>query len=432
MIWGLVGLAWIAVLALSQIKSTNTSEGFYTAHLLLLCYLALVLFILRSGSAVDVRNSALLMYGVTYIVFHFGIVLVYSIAPGQLEEVGYGLIWWYHDFRPVMSAYYSAAVFLAGFITVLLLPIKNIYSTVHRGHSRAKLSGLAFPGLILSILVWMALVLSAGFGAYDVLLEMLINNGNAGLIGVIHTSIGLMFIFSVVDPSTRRRAILVYGLWSLLAFPTGLRGEVAFPAVMAFAILANQGLVRINMMGIIAGSILFFLLSSAVAVTRISTSDASFLGSVSAIKGIAELGGSIRPSYEVMRWLETGDGLRLGETYYAPFERIFLRIFPLWERLPVEQDFRLMNVLISERAGPYGFSISAEAFYNFGYVGAAAVGFLAGIVLRFLGKASSITPVFLTVLAFALFIHIRQDFVTAWAAMVFGLLIIGSLKLVRI
>lgn len=432
-LWLLLGLLWMALLALYATTRVDTFEGFHNAHLVLLGYLVVVLLTLRVAISVDVSESMLLTYGVGYSVFHFGIVPIYVLAPKELENLGFNLSLWYTDAQTVMAAYYSAAVFLAGFCTALLFPMRPSHRHNSEVSTPIDLSKLAFFSFVLSVLAWAAIVLSAGFGGYDLLLEGLTSSGRGGVIGVVHTAIGLNFVFSVIDPRTRRKALLLYGVWALFAFPIGLRGEVAFPALVAFGILASQGVVRVDMTRIIAIAVLFFALSSAVAVTRISTSNASFLGSVSVANGLAELGGSIRPSYEVVRWLESGDLLRMGETYYAPFERLFLTIFPLWERLPASDDFRLMNVLIAERAGPYGFSISAEALFNFGHAGVAVVGLLTGLVMRRFGRVAmkGRLPILMTVIGFALFFHIRQAFMSTWSVAFFGLLVVGTLYLVN-
>jgi hypothetical protein len=210
----------------------------------------------------------------------------------------------------------------------------------------------------------------------------------------------------------------VFAAWAAVAFPLGLRGGVAFPALFAIGLLASQGVIRLSVSKTIVVMTLFFLISAAVAATRVSTSTASFLESLSFVRGIAEVGGSQRPSYEVMKWLATGDAFRLGETYFAPLERLFLRIFPLWDRPPDEFDLRLMNVLVLDRVGPIGFSISAEAYYNFGAFGSAIIGFIAGTITQNMGKSAAAghSKLIMIGLCFPIFIHIRQDFVTTWAS----------------
>jgi oligosaccharide repeat unit polymerase len=425
-------LLWMVAFTLNSLMNVDGMGGFYNAHVFIAIYLGFVIFLLRRSANIHPGNYLLLVYGVTYIVFHFGIVAVYLAAPENLEDIGFGLISWYKNFELVMAAYLSAVIFLAGLVTSLALPIRIEARSPSDGNTRLKLGRLALIALLLGIVFWIAIVASTGSSKYDIFLLALADDGLSGIIGVVHTLIGMAFIVAVNEHSTRSKAMLLYGLWSLPAFSIGMRGEVAFPVVMALGLLAGQGVVRVTVMRMLVGSVVFLAMSSAVAQTRISTSEASAIDSISITKGLAELGGSLRPSYEVMLWLEEGDAFRLGDTYYAPFERFFLFIIPLWERLPALEDDRLMNILIGERAGPYGFSISAEAFYNFGYVGVAVAGVLTGFVLRHLGQMSRSRglPILMSALGFALFIHIRQDFVTAWAGMFFATVVMTSLNFI--
>lgn len=425
----MVTMLWVSVAMLIPITNKQEIGNFYSAHFALVAFIILAISILIYSANKKSGNTLLLFYAITYTFFHFGIVPVYLISPEDLGGLGFGLIWWYHKIELVMAAYFSAVVFLAGLATSLVLPIKFKDASRFDAKRNLKLGKFALIGLVFGILIWGAIVSSVGVGAYDRLLEMLAEDSLTGAIGIVHTLIGITFIVAVMEPSTRHKAIFFYGFWSLLAFPSGLRGEVAFPAVIALGLAASQGLVRVTLKRALIGSGFFLAASSAVAQTRISTSGASFLDSISISKGIAELGGSIRASYEVMLWIAKGDTFMLGETYYAPFERLFLRFIPLRERLPASEDYRLMNVLIGERAGPYGFSISAEAFYNFSYMGVALGGVLTGFALRHLGQRSIARnfPMLQLSLGFALFIHIRQDFVTAWSGMLYSILILTSL-----
>ena len=98
------------------------------------------------------------------------------------------------------------------------------------------------------------------------------------------------------------------------------------------------------------------------------------------------------------------------------YMRRLLRIFPLQPRTSGGDDERLMNALIAHRLGPYGFSIAAEAYYNFGLVGAVSIGALSGWILVLCGDviaAGRIHPAAIG-LATGLFDHIRQSFVTGY------------------
>ena len=72
-----------------------------------------------------------------------------------------------------------------------------------------------------------------------------------------------------------------------------------------------------------------------------------------------------------------------------------------------------MNVAIFEKAGPYGYSIVAEAFVNFYYIGTFIVGLLSGLLIFYYDNSNR-KNIYLLALVFSLFFHIRQSFVGAF------------------
>ena len=80
----------------------------------------------------------------------------------------------------------------------------------------------------------------------------------------------------------------------------------------------------------------------------------------------AEMGGSLHPVEKVVRWRAEGDPLEMGASYWAPIERGAARVLPGLQTSVAEDDMRIMNVLVTDRVGPIGFSPVAEAYRNFG------------------------------------------------------------------
>lgn len=375
------------------------------------------------------RNSESAMHFVfisSFSIFHFGLLYIWAFNEATLDTVGMNIQYWFFDTTLANRAYLAATLFVVGCVSALGLPLSRISTTYTRDRDNLIRYQISLFLLILFVGIWFFIVLNSGFSAYDVLLAGLSRGGLTAYIGFVHAALGVSFLITVILSSGSRLPIYIFSGWVIVAFPLGLRGEVAFPALISLGILACRGLITIRLWMVMVASLGFLLLSSAIFVIRISTNDASFVEAASAIRGLAELGGSIRPSFEVMRWLETGDTFRYGATYWAPFDRTLLRIFPYGERLPGLEDERLMNVLIAKRAGPYGFSISAEAFINFGYVGCALVGLGVGYVLRILGRSfaqGGYRPL-AVVICFALFVHIRQAFITTYGGFISGVTIV--------
>ena len=124
------------------------------------------------------------------------------------------------------------------------------------------------------------------------------------------------------------------------------------------------------------------------------------------------MGASLRPVQEVIKWRKNGDKLLMGGSYWAPIERQLAHFVPGLHRKPGVEDRRLLNVVVSERAGPIGFSPVAEAYLNFGERGVLFVFLFLGIVMaHFDSQASRLRyDIIVGASLVPLFIMIRNSF----------------------
>jgi hypothetical protein len=145
--------------------------------------------------------------------------------------------------------------------------------------------------------------------------------------------------------------------------------------------------------------------------------DYSDFGKVDLNSSLIEMGSSIRPIFESINWIENKEVVYyLGQTYIAPFERTISKFIPFYEVPNAYDDQRLMNVVIAEKSGNYGFSIIAESFINFSFIGVMLFGFITGILIKWfdsllLHNLSIIDFSLKLVIIYSLFFHIRQSFV---------------------
>jgi hypothetical protein len=143
------------------------------------------------------------------------------------------------------------------------------------------------------------------------------------------------------------------------------------------------------------------------------------------------MGSSIRPVVEVVSWVKSGEEHIYGQSYWAPIDRLMVYFVPNWTRPPVQDDDRLLNVLIQQRAGPIGFSPIAEAYWNFGKYGVAFIMFLTGVLLAWI-DAWSPTQTNRLIAGFILFpllIQVRNAFVFVPVNIIIGLLIFLAMRL---
>lgn len=364
------------------------------------------------------------------VVFHFGLIPSYllTFSGGSIEAGSY----WIFDEHYTRQAVRACLVFIAVFAATTVLTSTLPSSTaIKRSIFKAdpRMARVALFSLVTTIWTWFILViLVARPTSYMDYYHFFEVTGLGNAIAFLHTAIAASFFLACLNGRSVAVPFLLFALWAVFAFPLGLRAHVIFPLVLTLPLLMNQGRLRIHWLAMAAGVLLTMSASTIVAQSRVGAE----IENASPLAALAELGGSLRPSYEVERWLYSGDRLRLGATYIAPVERTIFRILPVGTRVAGIEDHRLMNVLILKRAGPYGFSIIAEAVINFGLWGAAAVGAFAALILRWASARLALNhrPILNAAIAFGLIVHIRQAFVSGFGATLAFLACAGLLVLI--
>ena len=72
------------------------------------------------------------------------------------------------------------------------------------------------------------------------------------------------------------------------------------------------------------------------------------------LDALVEMGESLRPVEQVVRWHAEGEPYQHGDSYWAPFERAAARVLPGLKPVAADNDLRLMNVLSSIASAPSG------------------------------------------------------------------------------
>ena len=189
----------------------------------------------------------------------------------------------------------------------------------------------------------------------------------------------------------------------------GLRGEVLYPA-SAFLVTFSR---QVNMPWKPRFLLVPIILLSLISFVREYRVDGSVRQeSFNPVYGLLEMGGSLQTVVITEEWVAHGiDQFRYGETIYAPFLRLIDRI-TLSSSASGEKDFRLMNVAMASRDGPYGFSPIAEGFINMGAMGVVVIMMLLSLFLNFFDSrpVSILTDSYLGGIVFILFTFIRNAF----------------------
>ncbi|MBA3700056.1 MAG: O-antigen polysaccharide polymerase Wzy [Planctomycetes bacterium] len=449
----LLGLAFTAIaMASLAAYSANGLPAIGGSSLLCLIVWLCSSAVLIARDRRGIWSPSVIFFNV-FAVFHFGLGLVYW-SGGDLRDI----VWITDPAVPkafMIVAWGGIALFFG-----MLLPDLTTSIVTHlrqrQGVGPPVVTTAALPsgeqtslsdltvlprvGLLMtvaSIVAWFALVLPLVGGriwglSYG---EFLLATDDAGLSWVyFFLSLGVaMSVLSGARLATRW-SIGVFALWALVALPIGLRGEVMFPTAAALMITSH----RLKRVGILAALMVGILVLSLSAMFR-EVRREGWGGvdwswqTVNPAAAVQELGQSLRPTFETIRWIEGGDQFLNGGSYWAPVERGFLRLFPVQARAEGEEDRRLMNVLVMERVGPIGFSPVAESYYNWGVPGVVLVMTFMGWIIAYLAvdPPSFMRQALMASIYVPLLNHIRNSFAPVLAQTLVGVVVIVALLLLE-
>jgi O-antigen polysaccharide polymerase Wzy len=437
--WGvLTGLvALTAAIALPK-EGLEVSIGhFWWIALGSIAVIALV--VARSG-----LWSATGAYASVFWCFHFGLIAVLGsglIAPHELQP--WDQVWLLGPFGAD-----AAVLALIGF-TAFASGASLINASASSADSRtnppdpnegAHPFGPAGSALVFAaIVLWCGSVLmtsgaSGFYGAYGDYLNGIDQVG--GFMGLVWLALGGGIVMSVTGRHgwLRTSAIAAFGCMALIALPIGLRGEIMFPTVAALVAAARCGW---TLSPAKACAFLIGLLIVIPSVREIRNTGLQGLSDVAlelrTFDAFVEMGGSLHPVEKVVRWRAEGEALDMGSSYWAPIERAAARVLPGVETSAAEGDMRIMNVLVTDRVGPIGFSPVAEAYRNFGAVGVVLV---LGLLGAGLAAIDGIADRRLAVLAIAilyvpLLTNVRNSFVSVPLQCGVGALFVAGIHVMR-
>jgi hypothetical protein len=290
-----------------------------------------------------------------------------------------------------------------------------------------------------AVAVWAGLVISTSglsgfFNSYGDYLHATDDFGSP--MGLMWLALGGGIVMSVTGRPgwLRTSAIVTFGSAAMMALPIGLRGEIMFPTIAALVAAARCGWV------LSPGKACAFVAALLVVIPAVREIRGTGLQGLPEVAlelrmfdAFVEMGGSLHPVEKVVRWRAEGEAFEMGGSYWAPIERAAARLLPGARSIAAEDDMRIMNILVTDRVGPIGFSPVAEAYRNFGPVG---VVFVLGLLGAALAAIDAIADRELAVLAIAtlyvpLLINVRNSFVSVPLQCAVGVLFVLGLRVMR-
>lgn len=317
-------------------------------------------------------------------IFHGGLLISVLLGGGDSELVQFALPWLTSELLP--ASVHLVLVGMSCFTGVVL--VTGAFRLLARaGHADPPATERATMLAVVGILVQCAgvalslrgllaggvSVFSAGYASvYST------NSGATLAYGVLLTSTGAAFGV-IAGGRARVFAWALFVLFSLAAFPLGLRSAVLFPALTLLVIDSRMGR-RPPTWLVSAGAALVLVLVPIVRQTRTDGIGAilSSKGALAPLDAVSEMGYSLYPSVVVQQWHQSGEPYAHGVTFAAVPLRLLER---LTGHPPPDPDFRLFNVEVHNRIGEIGGSPIAEGFHNGGLVGVILLMAALGLVI---------------------------------------------------
>ena len=388
--------------------------------------------------------SATGAYASVFWCFHFGLIAVFGsglIAPHELQP--WDQVWLLGPFGA--DAAVVALIGFTAFASGAILINASASSADSRTNPPDPNEGAHPFGPAGSVLVfaaiglWSATVLmtsgaSGFYGAYGDYLSAIDQAG--GFMALVWLALGGGIVMSVTGRHgwLRTGAIAAFGCMALIALPIGLRGEIMFPTIAALVAAARCGWT------LSPGKACAFLVGLLIVIPSVreirntglqGLSDAAL--ELRMFDAFVEMGGSLHPVEKVVRWHAEGEPLDMGSSYWAPVERAAARVLPGLETSAAEDDMRIMNVLVTDRVGPIGFSPVAEAYRNFGALGVVLILGLLGAGLAAIDRIADrrLAVLAIAILYVPLLTNVRNSFVSVPLQCGVGVLFVAGIHVMR-
>lgn len=341
--------------------------------------LALAVVTLHQGGTVLGVGGVYLAYLALSHVGLIGVLLI-TDSPPSLAAMPWWTIGWVDSPAAVKAAALSGLGICA--MTVMLVrpwrPTRRIppiqRTSASPGLTRVGFILLAITGLYFGAAVATgALPVGRGYMAYFEAIALL--PGYSLMLVMLAT--GLTFLAATAERRHLVPALLLASVPVGFLILVGNRGEVLYPGVAAFGILARRGLHpsrRLWMSGLLA----LFVIIPVIRSTRTAESGGAWEQlEWSPDAMFTEIGFQLRPFTATVEWQANGEPLAMGRTYAIPVIRGVLRLVPVAERPTIENTpWDVANRLYGQ-----DYSVISEAFLNFGIAGVPLVMGLIGWLL---------------------------------------------------
>jgi hypothetical protein len=386
--------------------------------------------------------SGSLVYLMLLWMFHFGYTFTSVLVPSMLTRLDEEVEWL--SFESTRLSMILGVLGAAGFVASVGLFARRPTREAPTANTPAQPGLYTIGWLIMVSAIALVIWVLAQFGGLAVFsmtyleYRATVLNGSMMPTAVELSQLGCLI---AVCGGGRRGWVLPLTVWcAAIGVPTllvGGRAPAMITVLTILVVLTKLGVQfrRSLMIGVIA--VASVLIPSVYAIRQVGFTNRNEVNwtDVTPLDTLMELGGSLQATRAYVDWIERGDPLLLGASYWAPFDRqILSRVIPGREVIAYEQDERIPIRLMDEREGAIGGSATGEAFYNFGAFGPVLYFGTMGILFGWLQRipASPYSAAAMGVVILMLCFNIRSDWLAVPAQIGQGLLLVAVCYLVDV
>lgn len=301
------------------------------------------------------------------------------------------LLWTYSDLLPYAIALAGIGVGVFVFVAIILSSLFGRAVPTSLGLDERGDRGLYMVGMLLLIggALYMVSGIAVGILPIGVTYEAF-KAATLELSGYAYVLFALTSGLTMVAATGNRRELSIGILWFLVSgvilLATGNRGEVLYPVAAAVAVVTRRGY-RPNLGAVFTFFVTLFFIVPFIRDIR-NDPPSAVSGAMLRLQftePIVEIGFQLRTVVATLNWTFGGEQFANGGTYMLPILRGASRIFPFIETPALQGN----QMYIAGRLPTQGYSVIAEAYFNFGLLGILIVPAIIAAILVLLGERST-------------------------------------------
>jgi len=387
------------------------------------------------------RLNFTVVYGTYLIISHLGLAVSDYFIPGSLQAfatkaglMSYHLQWYYSESRTyaiVLSGLGICAFFLGSGLLGgrILTKQRQTVSIINwQLHGNQPIFKIGVLLLIFSTIYLIGAFLTNSLPLFDTYSNYVtkLSELPSYPLFLVMISTGLTFMVATGSAKQIWKWIIFFIIPASLLLITGNRGEIFYALASSVAIVAIRGF-RMNYRVVSIIAIAFFIVIPLVrdirqtALNQLNSSEIS----INLTDPFVEMGYQLRPLMETIGWITEGEPFANGGTYLLPIQRLIGLAVPFIERPPIEGHFDIKGRLPAQ-----GYTVVAEAYFNFGIAGVVIVLGSIGLFFAFSNKPETSEKLALSgAIAAILINNLRNDFLFVPGQIVIVLLLIFIARL---